>query len=97
MLFNRLTINGHSFSSPLFIFVYLYFARQNVQALSALAYRKDSFFQSAKERASLMQPVFSEANAITNHSVKNAVALCHIPYSVLPRTYSSIFLRLLLN
>lgn len=36
---------------PLFTFVHLYFARQIVcGAPSALAYRKDSFFQYVKER-----------------------------------------------
>jgi hypothetical protein len=45
------TFNGfHPLFFPLFTFVHLYFARQNVRGTSALAYRKDSFFQSVKER-----------------------------------------------
>ena len=42
-------------ASPLFTFMHLYFARQNVQASSVLAYRKDSFLQSVKEDASRAQ------------------------------------------
>lgn len=65
MLFCNGTIfNGfHPLFFTLFTFVHLYFAQQNVQAYSALAYRKDSFFQSVKERVSrrLNLPILLES------------------------------------
>lgn len=66
--------------------MHLYFARQNVQAPSALAYHKDSFFQSVKERCHF---VISDCEStgivpvIVTFSEKYLLNLQSLPYSIL--------------